>query len=96
VAVVKKTSDGPQEWLPESELRDALVPGELPHALRGRNLFWINIRKFLQHTDADLPAENYLQHWQTVYQCFLNEDAAALRGLSYIAAEDPFAKKKEH
>jgi hypothetical protein len=93
---VKKEPNGPQEWMPESELRDALVPGQLPSALRGRNLFWINIKKFLQHSDSDLPAENYLMHWQSVYQCFLEEDASALRGLSYIAAEDPFARKKEH
>ena len=89
-------SDSPQEWMPESELRDALVPGELPVALRGRNLFWINIKQFLMSSDSDLPAENYLRHWQAVYQCFLEEDVATLRGLSYIAAEDPFAKRKEH
>lgn len=93
---VKKQPDEPQEWMPESELRDALVPGDLPVALRGRNLFWINIRKFLKHTDSDLPAENYLRHWQAVYQCLLDEDASALRGLSYVTTEDPFARKKEH
>ena len=86
----------PQEWMPESELRDALVPGQLPHALRGKNLFWINIKQFLQSSDSDLPAENYLQHWQSVYQCFLDEDASALRGLSYVTTEDPFAKRQEH
>lgn len=87
---------GPQDWMPESELRDALVREQLPHALRGKNLFWINIKQFLQSGDSDLPAENYLQHWQAVYQCFLDENASALRGLSYVTTEDPFAKKKEH
>ena len=88
--------NGPHEWMPESELRDALVPGQLPYALRGKNLFWINIKQFLQHSDSDLPAENYLMHWQAVYQCFLEEDASVLRGLSYVTTEDPFAKRQEH
>jgi len=88
--------NGPHDWLPESELRDALAPGALPQALRGKNLFWINIKQFLQSTDSDLPAENYLMHWQSVYQCFLEEDASALRGLSYVTTEDPFAKRQEH
>jgi hypothetical protein len=82
--------------MPEAELRDALLPGQLPQALRGKNLFWINIKQFLESGDSDLPAENYLMHWQAVYQCFLEEDAAALRGLSYVSTEDPFAQKREH
>jgi hypothetical protein len=90
---VKDSKNGPQDWMPEAELRDALVPGTLPLALRGKNLFWINIKQFLQSKDSDLPPENYLLHWQAVYQCFLDEDASALRGLSYVTAEDPFAKK---
>lgn len=93
---MKKPGSGPQEWLPETELRDALAPGALPQALRGRNLFWINIKQFLQSSDSDLPAKNYLEHWQSVYQCCLEEDTAALRHLSYVAFEDPFAKKQEH
>lgn len=93
---VKKKPDGPQEWMPEAELRDALVPGDLPSSLRGRNLFWINILRFLQHSDSDLPAENYLMHWQAVYQCVLDDDTSTLRGLSYVTTEDPFAKKKQH
>ena len=88
--------NGPHDWLPESELRDALVPGELPRVLRGKNLFWINIKQFLQSSDSDLPAENYLMHWQSVYQCCLEDDASALRGLSYVTTEDPFAKRQEH
>ena len=82
--------------VPRGVLRDALVPGDLPQVLRGKNLFWINIKQFLQSSDSDLPAENYLMHWQAVYQCFLEEDAAALRGLSYVTTEDPFAKKQQH
>jgi hypothetical protein len=93
---VADEKNGPHEWMPESELRDALVPGQLPHAMRGKNLFWINIKQFLQHSDSDLPAENYLMHWQAVYQCFMEEDASVLRGLSYVTTEDPFAKKQEH
>ena len=88
--------NGPHDWMPESELRDALAPGTLPQALRGKNLFWINIKQFLQSSDSDLPAENYLMHWQAVYQCFLDEDASALRGLSYVTTEDPFAKRQQH
>ena len=87
---------GPQDWMPESELRDALAPGSLPLALRGKNLFWVNIKQFLQSSDSDLPAENYLMHWQAVYQCCLDEDTSALRGLSYVTTEDPFAKRQEH
>jgi len=93
---VVKRFNGPHDWIPESELRDALIPGSLPHALRGKNLFWINIKRFLQHSDSDLPAENYLMHWQAVYQCLLDEDASALRGLSYVTTEDPFARNQEH
>src|SRR5690349_19949458 len=81
---VAETANGPQEGIAESELRDALVPGQMPRALRGMNLFWINIKQFLQSRDSDLPAENYIQHWQAVYLSFLAEDASLLRCLSSV------------
>jgi hypothetical protein len=81
------------EWMPESELRDALISERLPHALRHKNLFWINVRQYLQHEHANLPPEDYLRHWRDVYQSCLSEDLAQLRGLSYVSFEDPGKKK---
>ncbi len=86
----------PNDWMPESALRDALIAGKLPQALRDRNLFWINIRQYLRHSDADLPPEDYLRHWRAVYECCLAEDTEALRALSYVTFEDPYVKKTEH
>jgi len=83
------------EWMPESELRDVLFRGKLPAALRDKNLFWINIPRYLKHEDADLPAEDYLRHWNEVYEHCLAEDVAALRGLSYVSFEEP-AEQEVH
>jgi hypothetical protein len=84
------------DWMPESALRDALIAGKLPHAIRDHNLFWINVRQYLQHEHADLPPDDYLRHWQQIYECCLSEDISALRGLSYVSFEDPYARKSQH
>jgi len=84
----KTLFEGP-EWVPESQLRDALISGRLPAALRGKTLFWINIRRYLQHEHSQLPAEDYLQHWEQIYRCCVSDDTAALRGLSYVSFKEP-------
>jgi len=78
-----------QEWIPESKLRDALLSGKLPAAVRDRNLFWINVRQYLQHQNAQLPPEDYLNHWKAVYECCLSQDLETLRRLSYVSFDDP-------
>ena len=84
------------EWIPESKLRDALFRGKMPAALRDRNLFWVNVQRYLQHADANLPAEDYLNHWKSVYECCLAEDVSTLRGLSYVSFEEPKSKRDVH
>ncbi len=78
-----------QEWVPESRLRDALVAGKLPAAVRDKNLFWINVRQYLQSPNAQLPPEDYLNHWKAVYECCLSHDLETLRRLSYVSVDDP-------
>jgi hypothetical protein len=78
-----------QEWIPESTLRDALVPGKLPAAVRNKNLFWINVRQYLQHQHAQLPPDDYLKQWKAVYECCLSQDLETLRRLSYVSFEVP-------
>ncbi len=82
-------SPGPQEWIPESKLRDALLSDKLPAAVRDKNLFWINVRQYLQHQHAQLPPEDYLNHWKAVYECCLSQDLETLRRLSYVSFDDP-------
>ncbi len=77
------------EWLPESALRDALFAGRLPAALREKTLFWINVSRYLKHEHANLPPEDYLNHWRAVYECCLSQDLSVLRGLSYVSVEKP-------
>ncbi len=79
----------PQEWIPESKLRDALLPGKLPAAVRNKNLFWINVRRYLQHQNAQLPPEDYLNHWKAIYECCLSQDLETLRRLSYVSFDEP-------
>ncbi len=80
------------EWMPEAELRDALLREKLPQALRGKNLFWINVGQYLKHEHADLPPEDYLNHWKAVYDCCLTNAQSDLRRLSYISFEPPAQK----
>jgi hypothetical protein len=75
----------PPEWIPERELRDTLLVEKLPAALRGRNLFWINPRRYLTHDHAQLPPEDYLRHWKGIYDTCLSDDLSTLRRLSYIS-----------
>ncbi len=82
------------EWVPESQLRDALISERLPAALRDRTLFWINVRRYLQHEDSRLPAEDYLKHWQQIYRWCVSDDWAALGGLSYVALAEPGSPEK--
>lgn len=82
------------EWVPESQLRDALISERLPAALRGRTLFWINVRRYLQHEHSRLPAEDYLKHWQQIYRWCVSDDWAALGGLSYVALAEPGSPEK--
>jgi hypothetical protein len=77
------------EWIPESEFRDTLLVQKLPAALRGKNFFWINVRQYLTHDDAQLPPEDYLRHWQEIYDCCLSDDLAGLRRVSYLSFEGP-------
>jgi len=86
---MKKFPPVAPEWTPESQIRDALLPERLPRALQGRTLFWINLREYLQHDDAQLPPEDYLNHWKAIYQCCLSEDVSDLRRLSYVRVEEP-------
>lgn len=82
----------PPEWIPESEFRDTLLAQELPAALRTRNLFWINVRRYLKHGDADLPPEDYLRHWKKIYDSCMSDDLSTLRRLSYLCFEKPKSK----
>jgi hypothetical protein len=84
------------EWMPESELRDVLFRGKLPAALRNKNLFWINIQRYLKHSDADLPPDDYLRHWNEVYERCLSEDLSTLRGLTYVSFEEPTSERDVH
>jgi hypothetical protein len=77
------------EWLPESALRDALIAERLPAAVGGQNLFWINIRQYLSHDDAQLPPEEYLRHWREIYRSCLNQETSRLSALSYVSVEGP-------
>ena len=79
------------EWLPESALRDALIREKLPAALASKTLFWINIRQYLAHQDAQLPPEDYLQHWREIYERCLNQDPSHLPNLSYVSFERPLS-----
>jgi hypothetical protein len=75
--------------MPESVLRDALIAERLPTALASRTLFWINIRQYLAHQDAQLPPEDYLRHWREIYRLCLAQDTSRLRGLSYVSFDEP-------
>ena len=79
----------PPEWIPERELRDALLVEKLPPAVSNKNLFWINPRRYLTHSDAQLPPEDYLHHWKEIYDTFLSDDPSTLRCLSYLSFEAP-------
>jgi hypothetical protein len=89
---MKDDSQAP-DWIPECEFRDTLLIEKLPAALRARNLFWINVRQYLTHDDANLPPEDYLRHWQQIYHCCLSDDLSNLRRLSYLSFEPPRQKK---
>jgi hypothetical protein len=78
------------EWVPESRFRDTLLVEKLPAALRTRNLFWINVRQYLTHDDAQLPPEDYLRHWKKVYECCMSHDLRTLRRLSYLSFDAPW------
>jgi hypothetical protein len=84
-----KDSKRAPEWMPESKFRDTLLVEKLPAALRDRNFFWINVRQYLTHDDAHLPPEDYLRHWQEIYQCCLSDDLARLRRVSYLSFDAP-------
>ncbi len=75
--------------MPESALRDALIAERLPAALARRTLFWINIRRYLAHQDAQLPPEDYLRHWREIYRCCMAKDLSRLRDLSYVSFDEP-------
>lgn len=78
-----------EEWLPESALRDALIADRLPTVLGGANLFWVNVREYLSHGDAQLPAEQYLLHWREIYRSCLNQETERLRNISYVRLGEP-------
>ena len=82
----------PSEWIPEREFRDTLLGEKLPAAVRGKNLFWINVRQYLTHHDAQLAPEDYLRHWKEVYDCCLADNLAALQRLSYLSFDPPYKK----
>jgi hypothetical protein len=84
-------SDFPKapEWIPESAFRDTLLVQKLPAALRDKNLFWINVRRYLTHNDAHLPAEDYLRHWKEIYDSCLSDDCSLVRRVSYLSFEPP-------
>ena len=82
----------PPEWIPERVFRDTLLVEELPAALRGKNLFWINPRRYLTHSDAQLPPEDYLHHWKEIYDTCLSDDLSTMRRLSYLSFEAPGGK----
>jgi hypothetical protein len=84
------------DWIPEQEFRDTLLTEKLPVALRTRNLFWINVRQYLCHDDAQLPAEDYLRRWKEIYHCCLSDDLSTLRRLSYLSFEAPKKKRDLH
>ncbi len=86
---MKDDSSRPPEWIPESEFRDTLLTQKLPVAVRDKNLFWINVRQYLTHGDAQLPPEDYLRHWKEIYDCCMAEDLSTLRRLSYLSFEPP-------
>ncbi|MGA2000220.1 MAG: hypothetical protein ABSG52_09515 [Terriglobales bacterium] len=77
------------EWIPESEFRDTLLVQKLPAALREKNFFWINVRQYLTSDDAQLAPEDYLRHWQEIYECCLSDDLSRLRRVSYLSFEGP-------
>ena len=77
------------EWIPECEFRDTLLVQKLPAALRGKNFFWINVRRYLTHHDAQLPPEDYLRHWKEIYDCCLSDDLSRLRSVSYLSFKEP-------
>jgi len=79
----------PPKWIPEREFRDTLLVEKLPSALRGKNLFWINPRRYLTHDHAQLPPEDYLRHWKEIYDICLSDDLSRLRRLSYISFDAP-------
>ena len=86
---MKNNSPRAPEWIPECEFRDTLLVQKLPVALRDKNFFWINVRQYLTHDDAQLPAEDYLRHWQEIYECYLSDDLARLRRVSYLRFDGP-------
>jgi len=77
------------EWIPESEFRDTLLVQKLPAALRSKNFFWINVRQYLIHADAQLPPEDYLRHWKEIYDSCLSDDLTNLQRVSYLSVEPP-------
>ncbi len=94
IAVVAPASrdlshSAPQDWVPESAVRDALFSGKLPSGYGDRNLFWINIRQYLTHAHAQLPPDEYLRHWREVYRSFVASNTGWLRALSYLRLERP-------
>jgi hypothetical protein len=89
-----KSDSRSRKWIPESEFRDTLLVQKLPAALREKNFFWIDVRRYLRHDDARLPADDYLRHWQQIYECCMSEDVATLRRLVYLSFEEPRRKKK--
>jgi hypothetical protein len=82
-------SSASSDWLPESTLRDALIAERLPAAVADQTLFWINVRRYLDHQDAQLPPDDYLRHWREIYSSCLEADTSRLRGLSYVSFEAP-------
>jgi hypothetical protein len=86
---MKDRSTRAPEWLPESEFRDTLLMEKLPAALRDKNFFWINVRQYLTSEDAQLAPEDYLRHWQEIYECCLSDDLSRLRRVSYLSFEGP-------
>ena len=77
------------EWIPECKFRDTLLVQRLPAAFRNKNLFWINVRRYLTHDDAHLPPEDYLRHWKDIYDSCLTDDLSTLRRFSYLSFDPP-------
>jgi hypothetical protein len=86
---MKDKLPGALKWIPESEFRDTLLEQELPVALRDKNFFWINVRWYLKHDDAQLPPEDYLRHWKKIYDCCLSDELSTVRRLSYLSLDAP-------
>jgi hypothetical protein len=89
---MKKDLPQAPDWIPESEFRDTLLVQKLPAALRDKTLFWINVRQYLTHDDAQLEPEHYLRHWKEIYDSCLSDDLSTLRRLSYLSFDAPGQK----